>query len=109
MAPVARQRPAPSVCPVRDRLTRNRRRWERVRRRVLDQDGWRCRACGRAGRLEVDHVVPVADGGEVWNPANLQTLCRQCHIRKTIGENRERRRRDDPPAVTRWRDLLDSM
>ena len=53
--------------------------WQRVRRFVLDRDGWRCRKCGRAGALEVHHVKPLQDGGEPYDPANLQTLCRTCH------------------------------
>ena len=47
------------------------RRWARVRRAVLDRDGWRCRRCGRASRMEVDHVVPLDRGGDPWDPGNL--------------------------------------
>ena len=79
-------------------------RWAHVRRRVLERDGWRCCECGRAGRLEVDHRTPLTDGGAVYDPANLQTLCRSCHVRKTAEENRARR--PVPPAVQRWRDLV---
>ena len=93
----------------RRRLLVDRWRWAETRRVVLDRDGWRCQVCGRAGRPEVDHITPIADGGDPWNRDNLQTLCRACHIAKTAGENRTRRRRVDPPAVERWRDLLDSM
>lgn len=77
------------------------RRWTRVRRAVLDRDGWRCRRCGRAGRMEVDHVIPLDRGGAPWDPANLQTLCRSCHIRKTANENE----RPDP-ARDEWRALI---
>ena len=49
-------------------------RWKRLRRKILDRDGWRCRKCGKAGRLEVDHIVPVRDGG-IDDPANLRILC----------------------------------
>ena len=55
------------------------RRWRRIRRRVLDRDGWRCRSCGKAGRLEVHHVVPVEQGG-TDAPINLQVLCVSCHL-----------------------------
>ena len=47
------------------------RRWALVRLKVMERDGWRCRRCGKAGRLEVDHVVPLARGGDPFNPANL--------------------------------------
>ena len=30
--------------------------------------------CGGAGRLEVDHIVSVADGGGMWDGLNLQTF-----------------------------------
>ena len=41
----------------------DRPRWDRVRRAVLRRDGWRCVQCGRAGRLEVDHITPLDRGG----------------------------------------------
>ena len=40
----------------------DRLRWGRVRRLVLARDGWRCRQCGRRGRLEVDHIEPQGEG-----------------------------------------------
>ena len=65
----------------------HRGRWRRVRQRVLNRDKYRCQRCGRAGRLEVDHVRPLRRGGSPYDPANLQALCRSCHILKTSGEN----------------------
>ena len=35
------------------------RRWAAARRQALDRDRYRCRSCGRAGRLECDHVIPL--------------------------------------------------
>ena len=59
-------------------------RWRRVRLAVLERDGWRCRKCGRAaGRLEVDHIVPLNKGGAAYELANLQALCRGDHFRKS--------------------------
>ena len=82
------------------------RRWRRVRRLILDRDGWRCRACGKAsGRLQVDHVVPIDRGGEPWALDNLQALCggrNGCHARKTAGENRRQLTADE----TAWRALV---
>ena len=69
-------------------LRLNARRWRLVRRRILERDGWRCSTCGRASRLEVDHRIPITDGGAPWHPDNLQALCRGCHIAKTAAENR---------------------
>lgn len=83
------------------------RRWAVVRRQVLDRDGWRCRLCRRAGKLEVDHVLALEDGGDPWAADNLQTLCRQCHILKTAGENRVRR--PLPPEAEAWRPLVEEF
>ena len=80
------------------------KRWAATRRVVLDRDRWRCAACRGYGRLEVDHVTPMADGGPVWAISNLQALCRGCHFRKTTVENRGRK--PQPPEVTAWDDLL---
>jgi 5-methylcytosine-specific restriction endonuclease McrA len=57
----------------------------RLRTLVLERDEFRCRRCGRQAptvRLEVDHVVPVADGGET-KADNLQTLCEDCNAGKS--------------------------
>ena len=62
-------------------------RWERLRRQVFAHDGYRCRSCKAAGRLEADHIVPLHKGGAVYDIRNLQTLCRDCHIKKTADEN----------------------
>ena len=62
---------------------RSAARWKRVRLAVLDRDGWRCRHCGRAGRFEVDHIIPLEAGGAAFDMDNLQSLCRPCHFAKT--------------------------
>ena len=64
-----------------------RRRWEHLRRAVLDAANWRCAKCGRYGN-EVDHIQPLDRGGDPWALENLQCLCRGCHIAKTRAENR---------------------
>lgn len=61
--------------------------WKTIRRDVFYRDGYRCVQCGRAGRLECDHIRPIKDGGARFDLANLQTLCRDCHFRKTAKEN----------------------
>ena len=83
----------------------NARRWARVRRLVLARDGWRCTACGRAARLQVDHRTPIDKGGDPWNLDNLQCLCGGrdgCHAKKTAGENRRQLTADE----TAWRRLV---
>ena len=74
----------------RHHATINSRRWAVVRRAVFERDGCRCVTCGRAGRLECDHVTPVQrePGQDPFDVNGLQSLCRSCHIQKTVGENR---------------------
>ena len=80
-------------------------RWYALRRRIKDRDGWRCVQCGKAGLLNVDHRTPIESGGDPWNPANLQTLCRTCHLAKTAAERLARF--PESPERTEWRRLLD--
>ena len=70
---------APPVEPGRWRPQHGTRAYARMRRRILDARGWRCEDCGRAGRLELHHVIEVADGGDD-SPDNLRALCRPCHF-----------------------------
>lgn len=78
-------------------------RWRAVRRAALDRDAWRCRRCGRAGVLEVDHVIPVQDGGAPYDLDNLQSLCRRCHRDKTNDE------RGVVPYPPDWTALVDGL
>ena len=77
----------------------DRRRWEAVRRRVLDAARWRCAMCRRYAN-ECDHVRPLklGGGGDPYDEANLQALCGGCHAAKTRGENRRPR----SPAELEW-------
>ena len=77
------------------------RRWARVRKLALRRAGYRSELSGRAGRLEVDHIVPLHRGGDPYALENVQVLTRDEHIRKTAGENR----RPDP-ARDAWRALV---
>ena len=85
----------------------NSRRWAAVRRAVFERDGWRCCECGRAGKLECDHVTPLQrePSQDPVDPHGLQSLCRSCHIEKTRRENR----RPLTPAETAWRALVAEM
>ena len=33
--------------------------------------------------MEVDHIVPIAQGGDMWDMNNMKTLCKKCHKKKT--------------------------
>ncbi len=62
--------------------------WDAARHYVLLRDRYTCRSCGqrrRARELEVDHRIEIARGGAALEFSNLQTLCRECHRRKTAG------------------------
>jgi hypothetical protein len=69
----------------------------RTRFEIFKRDGFQCRYCGNripAVILEVDHVIPVCDGG-TDDPVNLVTACWQCNRGKAgvsletvlLGEN----------------------
>lgn len=36
--------------------------------------------------IHVDHIKPIAQGGEIYDETNLQLLCIQCHGKKTAQE-----------------------
>jgi len=57
----------------------------RLRYEILKRDGHRCRYCGAAApdvQLTIDHVVPVALGGDD-SSSNLATACRDCNSGKS--------------------------
>ena len=78
-------------------------RWRGLRVEVLVRDGYTCQACGGPG-FEVDHVRPIRSGGAVWDPDNLQTLCRPCHSLKTASE-----KRPDTPGRDEWVEAVEAL
>jgi hypothetical protein len=67
-----------------DRTTR-RTLSARTRFEVFKRDEFQCRYCGRRSPeviLEVDHVVPVCEGGDD-DPINLVTACWECNSGKS--------------------------
>ena len=80
----------------------DRKQWQVLRLRIFTRDAWRCTRCGKAGRLECDHVVPLEKGGDPYDPANLQSLCRGCHLAKTRTDNGHQ----PDPAREAWRALV---
>ncbi|MDE0379642.1 MAG: HNH endonuclease [Rhodospirillales bacterium] len=85
-------------------------RWAIVRRAVLYRDAYTCQGCGWVGGpFDVDHIVPLHRGGEMYDLGNLQTLCRHtCHKAKTAREN-VRRRRESTAAERKWRALVNDL
>ena len=52
--------------------------YENVKAYVKARDGFKCRNCGSQKDLQVHHIVQKKDGGSD-RPANLITLCEECH------------------------------
>jgi len=68
--------------------------WQRTRAFILARDPL-CRIAivclrkfGRAmPSTEAEHIIPVRDGGAIYDPSNLQGACKPCHSRKTALED----------------------
>lgn len=82
--------------------------WQRVRLQVLARDAHQCqiRLTGCTGRAEqVDHVIPLAEGGARLDPDNLRSSCRWCNLSR--GRGRQRALADalgaqSQPSAQRW-------
>ena len=49
-----------------------------LREQIHERDGYKCVQCGKTTDLTIDHITPVAQGGNE-DPDNLRTLCRSCN------------------------------
>lgn len=65
--------------------------WMATRRRIMQRDKFTCQCCGIV-RMdnEVDHRVPLEQGGAADEDGNLWVLCIECHKAKTRKEAQER-------------------
>jgi len=61
-----------------------------IREAVRARAKGHCELCGAAARLDVDHIVPISEGGS-GDITNAQAICRPCHKRKTADEWRRRK------------------
>jgi 5-methylcytosine-specific restriction protein A len=89
----------------------NGRALARLRRQVRERARHRCERCSTrvpAGVGAVDHVVPVAAGGDPTSLGNLELLCTRCHDAKTrddlaliraVSSSSSPARRAAPPAT----------
>lgn len=51
---------------------------------ALERAGHCCQLCGKSGcALDVDHEVPIIEGGHPFDPDNLRALCLDCHTDAT--------------------------
>jgi len=67
-----------SISPKSPRIRKTPEQYARVRREILERDGWRCQKCGCCHNLDVHHIrrrSALGDDAET----NLITLCRECH------------------------------
>lgn len=69
------------------------KRWGVVRARVL-ADSPLCAHCAERSvetlATQVDHITPLSEGGDPFDPKGLQALCDQCHWLKSARESRDR-------------------
>jgi HNH endonuclease len=67
-----------------------------MRRDSFCRDGRVCK--GRRPSTEVDHVIPLYEGGHPTDPANLIGVCHECHRAKSTEETRDRASAGYEPA-----------
>ena len=92
---------------------------------VFKRDKFKCQYCGKSAPeviLEIDHIIPVASGGDN-NIMNLITACKDCNAGKKHYElnddsvlSKQRRqleglqeRREQLKLLAQWRDELKNM
>lgn len=65
--------------------------WRKARKLQLQREPT-CRHCRQVGRItpatDVDHIQRIKDGGSALDPLNFQSLCHDCHARKSAHEGR---------------------
>lgn len=74
------------------------------REQIKKRDGYTCQCCFRYGkgvRLEIDHIIPVFQGGPA-NVENSQTLCKECNSKK--GTNAINFKSHTPPSIFKFAD-----
>lgn len=59
----------------------SRKEWAVIAEEIKRADGYKCRKCGSTTNLQVDHIIPIAQGGQTVK-SNLWTLCLDCHIKR---------------------------
>ena len=66
-------------------------RWQKLRLKVMERDGWKCVICDSNDKvLHVHHIVYDRRNPNPWeyDAETLQTLCRECHkVRQELIDN----------------------
>jgi len=69
--------------------------WSWIRNEVFFRDNYTCQDCRRklkvtghdseffVTEIQCDHIIPISLGGSMFDMDNLQTLCPDCHKKKT--------------------------
>ena len=76
-----------------------------ARKLVFERDAGKCALCpvvlGRTDRWEMDHVVPVVEGGGCCGLENLRVLCPPCHrgVTAQLARRRAEGRRERGPVL----------
>ena len=79
------------------------RQWRTLRLRILQRDNHRCQINHRGCTLiadQVDHIIPLVDGGAKYDPSNLRAACTHCNA--SLGASMGNARRNEPRTL-RWR------
>jgi hypothetical protein len=75
-----------------------------TRQAVLERDGHKCVRCSATERLEIDHVIPISQGG-TGEVDNLQVLCVSCNRKKRAEQVRSNTQNTCPGSATQMRSL----
>lgn len=75
--PKKKRNPWPTTLALQDA------RWAEVRKFVFARDGRACARCSTEKELQIDHILPKSKRPDlIFEPSNLQVLCRSCNFRK---------------------------
>ena len=76
----------------------NSKRWRSLRKYFLKKNPL-CKRCkgstgvGAVAATICDHIIPISQGGSPIDLKNLQSLCENCHNRKSAQEGHQWRKR----------------
>ena len=66
------------------------KRWRKLSELIRTNEPL-CRECKKDNRTVlakcVDHIIPIEQGGNMYDENNLQPLCWSCHSKKTAAED----------------------
>lgn len=62
-------------------------RWQKLRAWIIKRQPI-CMVCGMNVSEEVDHIIPLSQGGAEMDADNLQGICKACHSSKTVRDSK---------------------